>query len=277
MTTTLIFQPIFQPVFQDLATPRPWGRWSPTLLFAAGEQGAWYDPADMTTLFQDAAGTTPVTAADQPVGLIRDKSGRGNDASQVTAGNRPILRTGSGLWWIEFDGVDDFLVTGSINFSTTDKLSVFSGVRKFSDAASGAIVGLGSNVNLNAFELTSPNTPSTTDAGLRMSGTGSAVRRTLSVPVNTSCVVTGLGDLAGATIDNEVAIRANGVVSVVAATGAASSGNLGNSPMYIGRRSGATLPYSGNIYGLIVRGVATDAAGISAAENYLAGKSGVAI
>lgn len=43
-------------------------------LFANGEQGAWYDPSDLTTLFQDAAGTTPVTAVEQPVGLMLDKS-----------------------------------------------------------------------------------------------------------------------------------------------------------------------------------------------------------
>ncbi len=47
---------------------------SPASLFAAGEPGAWYDPSDMTTLFQDSAGTTPVTAVEQPVGLMLDKS-----------------------------------------------------------------------------------------------------------------------------------------------------------------------------------------------------------
>jgi len=43
-------------------------------LFASGEQGAWYDPSDLSTMFQDSAGTTPVTADGQPVGLILDKS-----------------------------------------------------------------------------------------------------------------------------------------------------------------------------------------------------------
>ena len=54
--------------------------WTPADLFLLGEQGAWYDPSDLTTMFQDAAGTTPVTAAEQPVGLILDKhqsDGRG--------------------------------------------------------------------------------------------------------------------------------------------------------------------------------------------------------
>jgi hypothetical protein len=62
---------------------------TPKHLFAAGEQGAWYDPPDLTTLFQDSAGTIPVTAVEQPVGLILDKSGRGNHASQSTATKRP--------------------------------------------------------------------------------------------------------------------------------------------------------------------------------------------
>lgn len=44
---------------------------SPLDLFASGEQGAWYDPSDLSTM---SAGTTPVTADGQPVGLILDKS-----------------------------------------------------------------------------------------------------------------------------------------------------------------------------------------------------------
>ena len=43
-------------------------------LFTSGEQGFAYDPNDLTTLYQDAAGTIPVTAMVQPVGLMLDKS-----------------------------------------------------------------------------------------------------------------------------------------------------------------------------------------------------------
>jgi hypothetical protein len=46
----------------------------PYSLFENGEQGAWYDPSDLTTLFQDSAGTTPVTGVEQFVGLMLDKS-----------------------------------------------------------------------------------------------------------------------------------------------------------------------------------------------------------
>lgn len=63
------------------------GRLNPLSWFAAGEQGAWYDPSDLTTLFQDSAGTTPVTAVEQPVGLMLDKSkGLALGAELVTNG-----------------------------------------------------------------------------------------------------------------------------------------------------------------------------------------------
>ena len=65
---------------------------SPYDLFTGGVQGAWYDPSDYSTLFQDSTGTTPVTAVEQPVGRMLDKSGNNNHALQATAASRPVLR-----------------------------------------------------------------------------------------------------------------------------------------------------------------------------------------
>ncbi len=47
---------------------------SPAALFALAEPGVWNDPSDLTTLFQDTAGTTPVTTPGQSVALALDKS-----------------------------------------------------------------------------------------------------------------------------------------------------------------------------------------------------------
>ena len=70
-----------------LARLRYW-RFSPAALFLAGEKGAWYDASDLTTLFQDSAGTTPVTAPGDPVGLMLDKSaGLAPGPELVTNGN----------------------------------------------------------------------------------------------------------------------------------------------------------------------------------------------
>ena len=68
----------------------------PIALFSNGEQGAWYDPSDYSTLFQDSAGTTPVTAVEQFVGLMLDKS----------KGLVPF-------WSGYFDGTGDFLTAPS--------------------------------------------------------------------------------------------------------------------------------------------------------------------
>ena len=78
-------------------------------IFANNEQGFFYDPNDLSTMFQDAAGTIPVTAAGQPVGLIRDKSGRNNHAYQTASLARPILRDNPKH--IDFDLVYDKLIT----------------------------------------------------------------------------------------------------------------------------------------------------------------------
>ena len=83
---------------------------SPLSLFASGEEGAWYDPSDLTTLWTDTAGTTQATVGDS-VARMDDKSGNANHMTQATAAARPILRQSGSLYYLEFDGVDDFFIT----------------------------------------------------------------------------------------------------------------------------------------------------------------------
>lgn len=64
---------------------------TPASLFTGGVQGVWYDPSNFSTLFQDSAGTTPVTAVEQPVGRMLDLSGNNNHATQSTSAARPVL------------------------------------------------------------------------------------------------------------------------------------------------------------------------------------------
>ena len=80
-------------------------------LFSDGEAGAWYDPSDLSTLFQDTAGTTPVTTSGQTVGLVLDKS------QGLTLGSELVdpLDFEDGSWSIAGTGT----ITGASTFSMT--------------------------------------------------------------------------------------------------------------------------------------------------------------
>lgn len=401
-------------------------------LFANGEQGAWYDPSDLSTLFQDAYGTTPVTAVGQPVGLILDKSkrvifkitkadlldnakwtgsnsvsastptavqladgtvritrnstdtyvgfapranayslppgcvvhfkysvrsntnltqfsgepyykwrdvnpvwfgyipsesvltkntvainytaapittysygwapnlfgfymvGAGHAADeyidvfdfeitayapaarQLTATSRPTLQQDtSGKYYLSFDGVDDYLSTGSIDFTTTDKMTVFAGVRKLSDAAGFlAELSAGRGVNNGAWSLIAPGGLGVRQ-GYYFSSKGTldssnGVDSGYASPITN--ILTGLSDISG----DSVILRVNGN-QVAQSTADQGTGNYGNFPLYIGRRGGTSLPFNGRLYGLIVRGAATDDNHLTHAEKYLAYKSGVSL
>lgn len=219
-------------------------------MFSSGEQGFFYDPNDLTTMFQDAAGAVPVTGVGQPVGLIKDKSGRGNHAFQTTSASRPILRKNAvtGANYLEFDGSDDFLRTNNIDFTATDKVSLFAGVRKLSDAAPGIVCELSTNSFSagGSFYLAAPVTtsPPGTD-GFNLRGT-TAINRTHITISPASVMYTASGDIG----NKAIVFRTNGVTRVSGLVDVG-TGKLGSYPLYIGRRGGVSLAFNGHIYGLI--------------------------
>ena len=247
-------------------------------LFANQEQGFAYDPNDLTTLYQDAAGTIPVTAVGQPVGLIKDKSGRNNHAFQTDSGKRPLLQRNAttGAYYLAFDGADDFLQTSSIDFTSTDKVSLFAGVRKLSDATAQMIVELStSNVNIGMFSLLKgAGSLEYIQSYLRGSSLGSYVStNNAAYAAPSSLVVAAKLDINGAT-KNLLRVNAAqaGVSSVSVGTG-----NYGNHPLYIGRRAGTSLPFNGHIYGLIGIGRLTTDSETIALEKFIAKNTGVTL
>ena len=122
------------PVHHRLLTVGLQNLFNPLNWFAAGEQGAWYDPSDLTTLFQDSAGTIPVTAVEQPVGLMLDKSkGLALGAELVTNGDFSNGSTGwtLGAGWSVADGVathtagaSSFIRQGTAQANTWYKLQI---------------------------------------------------------------------------------------------------------------------------------------------------------
>lgn len=435
------------------------GRFSPASLFTGGVQGAWYDPSDYSTLFQDSSGTTPVTAVEQPVGLMRDKSGNNNHASQATATSRPVLRArynlltyseqfdnaawtktnatvtanattapdgtstadflvetaatgshqivsnvnpisgvtyvssfyakangrnwvafytssasggagrfayfdlvngavgtvqspltasiqsvGNGwyrcsvtfttnssnelsaiiiasangvvsyagditkgvfIWgaqavptavfpsntyqriaaatdydtagflpYLAFDGSDDSLLTGNINFTTTDKVTVWAGVTKLGDATTAALFELGdTSVSSASFSMLAPliTTPSSYSFGSY--GSTSLLRATAGgYPAPVTSVLAGQADISG----DLVTLRVNGA-ELARNISDQGTGNYGNYPLFIGRRNNASLPFNGRLYSLIVAGKTVSASELASTEAYVAAKTGVTL
>ena len=243
-------------------------------LFSNGEQGFFYDPNDLSTMYQNAAGTIPVTAARQPVGLIKDKSGRNNHAFQTVSASRPILQRNAttGAYYLAFDGVDDFLQSNNIDFTARDKVSLFTGVRRLSDVGVSTIAEFSANsgLNTNSFYLValSNGAPQFNSRGSGNSATVSSQRFPAPAPV----VISSVGDISGKVSK----IRANGGGYAVN-VGDQGTGNYGNHPLYIGRRGGAALSFNGHIYGLIGIGKLVSDNEIVNIEKELAKRVGVTL
>lgn len=247
-------------------------------LFANNEQGFAYDPNDLSTMFQDAAGTVPVTGAGQAVGLIRDKSGRGNHAYQTVSASRPILRQNAttGAYYLAFDGSDDFLQTSNIDFTATDKVSLFTGIRKLSDAQVGILAEFSAVAvsNNGAFAFYAPPGAATQSVTFVSRGTVNGISSYTNPQViaPVSVVMCGIGSVS---TDTSL-LRVNGA-EVVATTTDQGTGNYGNYPLYIGRRAGTSNPFNGHIYSLIGVGRLSTESEIAAIEKELAKRTGVTL
>ena len=72
---------------------------SPSTLFSTTAIGIWLDPSDLTTMFSDRAGTTPVTTPGTVVGLRLDKSkGLALGSEKITNGDFSSGTTGWSGW-----------------------------------------------------------------------------------------------------------------------------------------------------------------------------------
>lgn len=111
MTAILSALPVDYPALATPSVP-----FTPDYLFATlGYGGGWWDGSDTANMWQDAAGTTAVTATAQPVAKWSPKAG---DAAlyfrQATGANAPLYQGPS--TGLQFDGANDYLDLGAQSF-----------------------------------------------------------------------------------------------------------------------------------------------------------------
>ncbi len=231
--------------------------WTPAELFEASQDGAWYDPSDLTTLFQDAAGTIPVTGDGDPVGLMLDKSGNGHHASQTTTASKPVYRTGGGLNWLEFDGADDYLVASSAVLAQPVQQSLglqsnSTGVPSSGNDGSGA-----ERMDISTVADAAPD--------FRMYAGGSLIANDAFVPAE-NVVLTAIFNGASSEIYKNAAQVASGA-----------AGNQGLAGLVLGRLYNGTAEFEGRFYGVVITDYIVSAAPQVELDQYLAGKSGVSL
>lgn len=115
-------------------------------LFANGENGFLFYPMLAAYLFQDTGATTPVTTDNDPVGRDNDQSGNGNNSIQATAANRPLWKTNSGKPYLQFDGVNDILVSPFLPGAAVTLAMAFNNA-----TTGGILMGGGSTPNNRAY------------------------------------------------------------------------------------------------------------------------------
>jgi len=238
---------------------------APYSLFASSEQGVWYDPSDFSTLFQDSAGTTPVTAVEQPVGKMLDKSGRGNHATQSTAGNRPVLQQdGNGCYYLAFNGTNSSM---NVNyFAIGNSWVIHAGV-----------ISLSASGDKTIFTQRATGVDSPVNASLDVSnGIARTVRRNDAAQIsNLNAGTMGVSAkvlTASYTAGNQKLIL-NG--AIVASGSATIADPISTTNTTIGYSNNIIVGayFNGNLYSLIVRGAQSSAAQITSAETYVNGKT----
>ena len=172
--------------------------------------------------------------------------------------------------YLTFNGTNTCYTTPSIDFTGTDKMTVWAGVTKLSDATMGALLEMSANSSTTAGTLMLratdyPSGPEYTVYGRGASAYVGVVAGIAAAP--STRLLTGKVDFAAAT-GQQVLARLNGVNGGAAATDTG-GGSFIAAPLYIGARAGTSFYFNGRLYGLIVRGAQSSLSQIEATELYI--------
>jgi hypothetical protein len=171
------------------------------------------------------------------------------------------------------DGFDDGSYTASsLDLSGTDKVTVWAGVYKNSDAAIGILAEHSASraANNGAFTLLAPGGPGTNITFVSKGTLEATAAATVAAP--SYSVFSAAADIGG---DSLVA-RLNGV-QAASSSSDQGTGNFGNYVTYFGRRNNASLPFNGKVYTIIIRGGVTDAATLALTERYVGSRMGIVL
>jgi hypothetical protein len=264
------------------------GGWNPSGLFAASERGGWWDPSDITTLWQDSVATTPVTAVGDPVGRMDDKSGNGNHFIQANNTSfRPIYQVdGSGYPYLQFTAANTsylYVASGLALAPRTASMMVVTAHKHDSTPTYGYIYNYAvwGGGNTSGYQVGRD-----TGTSIALYNDGSTLLNTFSDTALTARVIQALFDRTPGV--QAISQKLNGVLSGTSSGGidsTATDQNTAQVTMLGGIPNGAgtnvqTSPsslFDGRVYGVLVRLAATSATLNTKAQTWMGNQIGLSI
>lgn len=226
----------------------------------------WLDASDLSTLFTDAAATTPATSNGDNIGAWRDKSGNARHFTQSGA-TRPTLSISSGVNSIAF--------TGGQNLDSASNSMIASGNQDFTivmvyspNLGSGTYGGLFANFPAGNLEVLIDNgfIAYARPFGLYLDGTVDLSPDSYSTGVKLITVQRSSGNITG--------WQATTQRNTVANTKSVYSGAGTSSIWSIGCNTSNSEAFNGWIREIIVVNSAISAANLAALQNHLIAKHG---
>ena len=178
--------------------------------------------------------------------------------------------------YLKANGSSSAMSTNSIDFTSTDKMTVVTGVRKLSDAATAGLnllMELSSAVgpNQGSFFIAAPRTNAIANYSYNPEGT---VVVEVITPSNYAAPISNVLTTQSSIATPLATIRVNST-QVAISSSTQGTGNFGNYPLYLFSRLGTTFFLNGQFYGAIIRGAATDQTSVIKAEKLMATKTGI--
>lgn len=235
--------------------------------FEDGTQGVWIDPSDFSTLYQDSDGMIPVTDVGQPIGLILDKSGRGNHLIQPTPNQRPTLGLDENGYHIAFDGSNDLVSTQQINLGSAASFFLHAHVEG-TPTVNQVLLQTGTDIERPSVRIHHDVDSRFSATLLTSLGNNRYQSSVFAPPVK--ALISAVCDLNESGIDEWAIYRVNKADARVNILGgfADAEGEF-NSQLHVGARASATQALAGRIYGIVIISGRLDMNDIQSVENYL--------
>lgn len=254
------------------------GGWTPADIFTGAVRGAWWDPSDLSTLWQDISRTVPVTTTGQSVAMMDDKSGNGMGLVQGVSGARPILQNDGTNYYLDFDGTDDFLSynTGANLRIEDDDINVVFGMK--TDTTAGYTTLFARSLqNSEAGRYWMAIDSGTISSAYQYNGS-TVASATKSFTSTANHVMTMTVDRS---VNNSITLRED----AAATTGTYAAESTNHTPdrrFLLGAYNDPTdtgqgYYFNGRIYGMILWFAPVDTGDIDDAEAWMADKTGVTL